>query len=447
MNEPADPQPRRPGSTAYRALLIAAVVIIVFKGAIVYRSIFVNDHHRDYYRWHRIARQGLEGGALAHPAGRGAIGVSDNVGENTFYKLPPAFAFYAMPLGALPYNVYVGVYYGLSVAAGAASLLLAMKCLHGVRAPTNPWLMILPLLLVAPYAWDDLHCGSNNLIVLVFLMAAAYWATRDRPSLGGLSLGMAVTLKTFPMAAVGALVLMRRWRLVAWALVGVVLWTLIVPGFFRGFDRTIAENRAWVDRVIAPYFEGAARVQWKSKGVSVSNQSLWGMVNRFTRPVNTLGKYAEGGVLRVNFIELTAKQAAILFAGLLAAASAAMAWAAWAGRYPPDRRRRVVALDCAIAMTFILLASPIAWTYFYTLLLLPAALAAHIAFAQRGRWPSKLSIAALAASVPICILALTKAARACGGLTWLALLWFAVLLILRRHAATALPPEPAQDSL
>ena len=63
-----------------------------------------------------------------------------------------------------------------------------------------------------------------------------------------------------------------------------------------------------------------------------------------------------------------------IFAGLVALAAAAIGFVCLRQRAPPTPL--AWATDLAIASCFILVASPIAWTYFFSLLLAPLAVAA-----------------------------------------------------------------------
>jgi len=436
MPEAADTRRR-----AYTVTLIVIVCFFLGKDLLVLRSID-QGRDRDYYRWFRIAQAAADGEPLANPRGAGAVGLEDDEGHVTYYKLPPAFAVYVAPLGELPYKVYVLLYYRLSFAAGVAAFLLAMRLLHGRWLPENPAALILPLAVFVVFAHDDLHCGSNNLIVLAFIVGGLYLASRGCSAAGGLSLGMAVSLKAFPLAVVIGAALMRRWKLAAWSLAAAAVWTLLVPGLVRGFGPTWRDNVNWAQRVVVPYAQGREHVQWSEKGASVSNQALWGTVTRLVRDVNAAGQFGapDDAGLKVNVLRLSARGAAAVFAGLVVLAAAAMAWAAWRGAAPPSRLRDGV--DLGLACIFVLLLSPVAWTYFFTILLLPLAVAGLLIARRPRRGPARLALAAYIATWPLMILSLWDGPRAVGVLTWVAILWFVVLLIVRRHLAA----EPAEDN-
>jgi len=429
----------------YRVLLIALVIAFGVKAALVFRSNWDPEREtKDYNRWYAIAGLALEGKPLADPDGAAAAGRRDDESDVAFFKLPPAFGFYLAPLGAMPYLVYVEVYYWLLVAMATASALLAMRIVHGRWFPQNPWALVIPILMSVPLVMDELHSGNNNLFVLIFLMLGAYFASRRWCLVAGLAIGMAITLKAFPAAILVALFFMWRWRLLGPALVGVVLWTLLVPGLARGFEPVWQDNVAWFDRIVRPYMEGQEQRQWSHKDLTGRNQSLWGQVQRFTRHVDA---HKSSRVdLYVNVVDLSMKGAAVVLAGLLLLALRAISRVC--DRSPPLRRPMDWGVEMSIAMLFSLLASPIAWTYYFNVLILPMAIAAHVMFVgpRRLRW---LCLCALAATVALMVAALSRYARAFGPLTFTAILWLVVMLILRRYTdrlttddSVALGPGP-----
>jgi hypothetical protein len=463
--------------TRKRAYLILAAVLAVFftvKGFLVVRS----RARRDYSRWHDVARLALSGEPLADLRGAEATGLPDRAGRQTFYKLPPAFAVYAAPLGRLDYVHYVLVYYLINVLATVVAVFLAVRLLTGRWLPGNPWPMVIAVAFILPAVHDDLHCGNNNLIILVLMLAAAWLAARrwllvggpplgpedqppppmpERPSrarqvaavalnaAGGLALGLAVSLKAFPAAMVAILPLMRRWKLAVWSLVGIVVWTLLVPGVLRGFQPTWRDTWAWGERIIFPYFRGGEKVQWDEKGVSIRNISLWGQVHRFTRPVDALDAVIRDPEdprrLYVNVVSVSPKTASLIFLAVLAGIAAAIA-AVCLRRPPPGRLP--AAVDLSIAMLFVLLATPIAWMYFYSLLLLPALTLAALMWEHYMKPMGWLAAIALIDAALLMVASALPAVQALGGPMWVALGWLIVLLVVRGKMPR--PARPAAES-
>lgn len=415
----------------YRITLVVLAVLVVVKGALVLRSAG-KGKHRDYIRWYDAAQRVLDDRALAEPPGY-RIGTEGREGLK-FYKLPPAFAVCIAPLGLLPYEAYVVAWYAGSAAAAALAVLLTMQLLHGRWLPADPKQLLVPLVGVLAFVMDDLHNGTNNLHLLALLVLGCYLACRGWPSVGGMSIGLAISWKAFPAAALPVLLLTRRWKLLAWSLAGTVVWTLAVPGAFRGYKRQWDETLAWHGRIVGPYLTGRKERQWATQGLSKKNQSLHALVHRLLRKVDARSGYTENypaDALFVNVASLPRWAASAVFAGLVALAAAAVGLLGLRARAPPTRLGW--AADLAIASCFVLIASPIAWTYFFSLLLAPMSVGAYVVFAaHHRRAPRRLCAAALIASVPLILGGLSTHARAVGSLTLLAILWFAVSLVVRR---------------
>ncbi len=415
----------------YTILLIVVLATILVKGGLVVRSnVKTPPTHKDYPRWHRIARRALEGKTLADPRGAEAVAIEDHEGEVGFYKLPPAWAIYTAPLGLFQvFGAYVYTYYYLSVGCGVLCVFLAMRTIHGRWLPEDPWKCVIPVFFFLPLAVDDLHNGNTSLILLLPLMAGAYLASRGRRVLGALGWGLCAALKAYPAAAVGALLFVRRWRLMLLSVAAALAWTLLIPGLIRGFERTWNDNRAWAERIVMPYLEGKEKTQWDSKAHSVRNQSLWGAVTRFTRPLNAMGEYADEDPIYVNFLSLSSKESTIIFAALVLIAAGITAGVCW--RAGPPTGPLTTACDYSLAMTFILLASPLVWTYYLTVLLLPMTLGAEVALRHRKHPLGKMCLWAFVITVPLFFGGLSMWARAFGTLGWIGVLWYVVLLVLR----------------
>ena len=432
LNPPADKTRK-----IYQVFLLIVLIILSVKAALVLHGVSQN-FSRDYFRWYLIGQRALEGKPLANPAGAQATGIPEGINDGNFYKLPPAFGLFCAPLALLPYTAYICVYYALSAACGAVAVLMAMKLLHGRAVPDNPWLLVAPTLMILPFAVDDLHCGNNNMIVLACMLGGFYLSSRGKNLLGGLSIGMAVSLKLFPAAAVALAVMQRRWKLVAFSILGTLIWSLAVPMLIRGPESTIRDNLAWIDRIVAPYAKAAPKVQWQERGTSVSNQSVFALIERFTRHVTAIEPGGGRKEMFINVIDLPLRQVRIIEVSLLALAAGCVFWVCRAPR--PADARLADSAEFALLSVFILLASPIAWTYFFTLLLLPVTVGVYVAIVHRqtslGRWCAWL----LLATVVLSLASLSKWPRMGGSLTWTGIIWFVMSCVIRRRAAELSAP-------
>ncbi|HUT56547.1 MAG TPA: glycosyltransferase family 87 protein [Phycisphaerae bacterium] len=429
----------------YSLTLIVMIVLVTVIGGLIMSSIS-RGKHRDFFRWHQAAVRALNGEPLAYMG----EGLPPDDERLKFYKLPPAFAVCIAPLGWLDYRTFVAVWYLSAVGAAAVSVLLVVKMVHGRWLPGDPRQFLLPLVGALGFIVDDLRSGNNNTHLLAMLTLAVYLAHRNWSSVGGLAAGLAISWKIFPAAALPALLLMRRWKLVGWSIVGVAIWMLVLPGAVRGYGRHWNETVAWYRRIVNPYVTGNQVRQWRDQGMSKKNQSLYSLAHRLCRPVDARSGLSEGFPDRaffVNLMDLPRKTVDVIFAALVALGAAGIAAVGLRRRPPPGGL--AAATDLAIACLFTVLASPIAWTYFYAFALPALVVGAHLAFDPAG--PSglrRLCAAAWFVSIPLILGGLVTYARAVGTLTWLGIVWFVVMLAVRsrvdrlRPAIPSLEPSP-----
>lgn len=228
------------------------------------------------------------------------------------YIYPPPIAFLAVPFTALPKPAAAAFFTAIMVAATVAGLWLL-----GVRDRR----CYAVALVAHPVLAAEL---AGALSVLIMLVTAAAWRWRNSPSAVGCLVALAISAKLFCWPLAGWLVLTGRLRAAAVAAVAGVLviagsWAVIGFAGLHEYPRLLS----WVTATEAPdSYSLAALLHWA--GVPLAAGELIGMV------------------------------AAV--AVLLAAA----------------RSRNQVAFLGAVAGT--LLASPIVWAHYFTLLLIPCAL-------------------------------------------------------------------------
>jgi|GEM_PF-1294856 len=430
----------------YRAAFVFIAFVVLLRGGLVAHAIY-RDQPKDYDRWYKVARWCLQGRPLADPSGVEMLNLPEDDPNKPLvqYRLPPAFAVYIAPLGLLPYHVYVAVWYLLNIGCTVAAVALALKLVSGRWLPWSPLVLIVPVLGVLPFVWDDLHAGNTNLQLLALLMLGAYLASKHRPLWGGLAIGWAISMKLFPVPILAPLFAQRRWKILAATIIGSLLLTFVAPGIFRGFERNLRESGWWYARVIEPYLQSKQKRQWDRESVSVKNMSLYAGISRFTRPVDVLSGNVgrpgdwEGKKLYVNVVSLPQKAADLIFLGFVAACGLAIGVVSFFGKRP--KHDLTPAVDFAIGMTFILIATPIAWAYFYALLLLPFVVAAYVSETYPAHPLGRLCRWACILGVLPMMLSPAPPLAAVGLAGWLTLGWLAVMLILRRRLEE-LPPRP-----
>jgi hypothetical protein len=125
------------------------------------------------------------------------------------------------------------------------------------------------ILLCLPPLLGDLSHNNVNIFIL-FLVAACLEAFRRRlDTLAGLTLALAVACKVTPALFVAYFAYKRCWRLLAAALVGLVLWLAVVPGLVFGFNRNNELLRGWSALMIErPLLKGEITTEHPNQAVT-----------------------------------------------------------------------------------------------------------------------------------------------------------------------------------
>lgn len=260
----------------------------------------------------------------------------------------PIVAVIFTPLAALSQRAAVWLYTGLgalSILASGAGL-LALSRAAGWRKAA-----IVALVLLNGPLYNSVREGNTTHFVLLILIGALMCLEQGRARSAGALLALSALIKPPLGLLVGPLLWRRRWPVVrSWALTLLGAAGLSV-GFFG-----LAVHRTWWQSCIVPYAQyplGAFNVQ-----------SVDGFLVRLLISTDHLMSwFPVTGVGAAFFLA----KAAVL--GWLLVATAIALHRAGSTAAPID-----VCLEITIALVLALLISPISWSHYYMLLLIPMAL-------------------------------------------------------------------------
>lgn len=195
--------------------------------------------------------------------------------------------------------------------------------------------------------------GQLNLILSTLLLGAWACDRNERPWAAGLLIGLAVTIKLFPLFLLAFFAWGRRWNVVVAGLMSAFL-TTAMPVCILG-------KQAYVDYL----FVVLPRVGWFR--VAWNNISLLGFFSRLFDP---LPNHPDN--LWWHTRALVQSKALMILGFILAVVSLVSSFA-WATFRLEDRTQRD--LGFGLAMICMVLLSPVAWEHYLVLLILPLALA------------------------------------------------------------------------
>jgi Glycosyltransferase family 87 len=258
---------------------------------------------------------------------------------------PPAAVLLALPLAYLPYRDAALVWNLSSLLMLVASLYLVAM---GLRIPFSIWSLFptATLLSLCTPLLMQLHLGQLNLVILLLLTGV--WAAdrSGRPLLAGTCLGIAAAIKLFPGFLFLYFIMRGRWKTVIAGAVSLFL--------LAGFTAALFGPEAY-----RYYFLNVLPRVAKFRGLW-ANASLVGFWVKLFDPPSEYPRV----------VPIWHSPAAARL-GILVSCSAILAVFAWIVR----RSKSLVEQDLAfgLAVTAMLLVSPITWDHYLLLLLVPLA--------------------------------------------------------------------------
>lgn len=380
-----------------------------------------------------------------YEAGRRVL-TGDTLAGLRSYRYPPAFAVVIAPLCLFPLPAFFLVWYGLSLGLFFVSLRLAAAILgaDGRPAPTPGRSPALPIrqhwaaaALMSVLAVDNLFLGQTNILVMALVHWALLEVARGREWRAGFPLAAAIAVKAFPAPLLAYFAYRRHWRAGAATLLSCLFFFLFLPAPVRGPVRNYRETAEWWQRVVAPYLSRGKAGDWGQHALDFGNQSLQAVVHRYLTRVNAyVMARRPQATMYVNVADLSARQVnwivLALFALLAASFVAACGW-----RRPAAGLHR--AAEYSLAIILVLLVSALSWTYFFVMLLLPAAAAVQLLhrpglLADASRWSLRSGLWALVGAI---VLLVNARARALGSLCWATLILYAGLALACRDLRRA----------
>jgi len=279
------------------------------------------------------------------------------------YIYPPVVAVLLRPLALIPFAAARLIWYALNLALVPATLLLVCRSMRIARGINVAALSLAAL--VFPPTYDTLLFGQINILLLFLIVVALYCITLPpttaRELLAGVALGLAVSIKLFPL--VFAIMLLTRWRFTALVSMLVAIGGFALLGIALGGGW---ENSWLYLRQVLPGIAGSTAFPVNQSAQAVIARLF--AVNTFRFPVLTAENYV---IVTVNpAIDAPSLGVALSY---LVRGSVGIATAAALIRLYHVPRKDAAPLDAALLATMFLLVNPIAWDYYAVLMLLPFA--------------------------------------------------------------------------
>ena len=333
------------------------------------------------------------------------------------FMYPPPCALFLAGASLLGQGGLIFLLVAINSAAWFCSAKVSALLARGDQRITNPWLYLIPSLLVIVYIWSSYHLGQPNL-VLLGLMVGAFLALRANHEVvaGGL-IAVAAAIKAFPVLAIVYLVYRRYWKAAASLVVTLLFLFLILPAPFRGFEGAWHDLEKWSAGMLK--YSEVTVGQRPMRSYTWKNQSLIGVGNRLLRHVDADAASAPHKPVYVNLADLSFPVVNAIIISVALALGVLFIVAM------PDRDMRTAesdAIEFALLLLLMLMLTPLSFGYFYSWLMLPFAVVTQRALTGKGStvfWWTLPALMLLALG-----LAFPRGAQLCGNTFFATLLLF-----------------------
>jgi hypothetical protein len=315
----------------------------------------------------------------------------EDIYQRYAYPNPPIMALILRPLTWLSPLACSLCWFYVKLGLTAFAVYWVFRLVEDPERPFPAWAKALTILLSLRPILGDLSHGNVNLFILFLAAGALYAFHRGRDFLAGSTLALAIACKITPALFVPYFLWKGAWKTFAGCLAGLVLFLIVIPGYFLGGERNLHLLSSWTDQMVTPFV---------LKGTVTSehpNQSLPGLVYRLTTHSPSFLD-AKGEPLRYdNLATLSPKWAAWIIKGCMAAFAALIAWSC---RAPiTNRQGWRLAAEFSLILLGMLLFSERTWKHHCVTLLLPfAVLTYYLAVCRPGSLLRAYLVGSLAAA-------------------------------------------------
>lgn len=257
---------------------------------------------------------------------------------------PPSSILIVLPLAPLAYPHVKLVWQLLTLACVGLSIAAIVSSRGLDLDRSNVWPLAVLVVGSGPLASQIIMLQFNAILLL--LLTAAWLAQRNGQSwVAGALIGIAASVKLFPLYLLFVFLMMRDWRSL---LGGVLAFAAMVGASCAAFG-----SDAWRTFIVEvmPSLD-----TWRGAWL---NSSLTGFWSRLFDPANP-------HVVPISQSPLIAKGAMVACAGLL---SIGVAWKCWRAQLLSERDRAF-----ALGVVAMVLCSPTAWDHYWLMLVLPLAI-------------------------------------------------------------------------
>lgn len=313
---------------------------------------------------------------------------------------PPFQTLLLAPLGLMNYKRAFLCYSILSMLSGLVAVIMITNAIPCTKNDMAALLIYMIIFLCYYPTWINIISGQFALILLVLITSAWIAARKGRNAVCGILLGLAMSLKLFVGLFLLFFLVRRRWRLLLWFISTFLLLSLL-PLWIMGIE------------TYKNYFAVLSEITWYAASW---NASFLGFYTRIF-----------GGSENVPLFNLPELAFALTRISSLIFALW-LVWLAWPR--PQESSRDHFDLGFSLTITGMLLVSPLGWMYYFTVLIIPAAVAWRISgkLDSRIRYQAIIILAWLLSTVPHFLIPSAEVNTPQLWFTWAGVYFYSLLL-------------------
>jgi glycosyl transferase family 87 len=163
------------------------------------------------------------------------MGLED--GSVTHATDPPTFILLFSPISKMTPQKAFWLWTLVNCAALIAAMLLLVGPGSGLSASIG-WSFV-ALVILYPPVLSSFYGGQNKILILLLFALMIRWMRNEHDAAAGFALAAAALTRIFPLLIMGYLLIERRWRILQFTIIGLIVGILVTLIFF-GFTNTVS---------------------------------------------------------------------------------------------------------------------------------------------------------------------------------------------------------------
>ncbi len=256
--------------------IIILIAIVGFTALGVYTAWRTHNGSTDFDTFYYAARHVIDGVPLYAP-----------VKDVSPYIYPPFFACLISPLALFGLEVASFLWYLLSLALFAMSMAVSATLIFGHTDIRRMWdnALFLPkalfLVLAGAIFIDNISLLQSNILLFFAVVTGLYYFKKGRLMIGGLLFGLAISIKLLPALFLAYFIVKRKFKMAAWCLIWIAVFTLVVPSLFLGPKGTLDSLSSWNKSMFTKSISSVPNDDMMGQMFNPVNQSITASLSRW----------------------------------------------------------------------------------------------------------------------------------------------------------------------